>query len=389
LDVAILAGTGSEGSGRSSGESDAELDFETDTQRARRLELQAYTRMDRSLKHSLLSIRDARRGIKNLEGQVDSVATTLEDEKMKNETKHLHLDALPALPPGTVLVAAPDGAWEVRSAKAATKTTTKTATKWSIDSDMFMRIALPGTMPVPQLFTFSAVGVETRKRQRWQLPQLTRLGVFVVMVLLYWTIEFSMCSYMCKPLFEYGDAPRTWKWDGPRFPYVIPTVTGRALGFKLGKDYRGVVLGSGRWGTGLEGWFSGAGNDAWWGGDADQMWRARERARKIRNGEPVGWGWSWIFGDADGAETMGRDAVLAKGRDGDGKNIDWAEVVAKEIEREVKVARAAGVKMPQKAGSWARWWHSDDDDYGNAMKEENGDLTGRGDGSMFDDEVVG
>jgi len=210
--------------------------------------------------------------------------------------------------------------------------------------------------------------------------------------MLYWIIELSMCSYMCKPLFEYGNAPRTWKWDGPRFPYVIPTVAGRALGFKLGKDYKGVVLGSGGWGTGLEGWFSGAGNDAWWGGDADQMWRARERARKVRTGEPVGRGWSWIWGGVgESAETMGRDAISMKGNDADGKNMDWVAMVAEEIEREIKTAKAAGIKMPQKAGKWAKWWHGDDDDdgYKDVAAKESGGVTDGGEGSMFDDEVVG
>lgn len=150
-------------------ESDVSNEALSKKERAHRLEMLSYDRMNKHLKTARLGIQDTKRGIDRLDKQV----ATLSDEH-----------TLPAV--------------------GCNKCTCQNCHK-SKDESKF-----EFTIRIPKLYTW--------RRQR---PALTWLGVIVFSFLVWFVAESLMCHQFCHP--KYASGRVNWSPSDPFFPYALPT----------------------------------------------------------------------------------------------------------------------------------------------------------------------
>ncbi|KAI0172146.1 hypothetical protein GGR52DRAFT_456512 [Hypoxylon sp. FL1284] len=202
-------------------------------------ELQVYDRMSKSLRTGLLGIRSAKKGIERLEDKVmhtehqaDKTHTDLNGSSVKTE---IDLPMKPSDPTSIALV-------------------------------------------VPALY---------RKHPKFKL---TKFGLFVLVVSIWYTIESIFC-FLYVPQYNCTEAvPCTWSPNEPYFPYAMPFMLdewatggkGRELTWKMGEEMGDVLAEASDWATGTD--FT----------QLDEMYmnvweRERHRRRLLRRGLTHKW----------------------------------------------------------------------------------------------------
>ncbi|KAH8593375.1 hypothetical protein B0O99DRAFT_688591 [Bisporella sp. PMI_857] len=184
-------------------------------------ETQTLERINRSMKKTSSSIRDARRGIERLEQQVTSVTAT--DKKKDN--------------------------FEERVASIEERLATVSKQMKTVNENFHI---LEFKVAVPRLWKQNSTQGTSRK---WRL---TWLGLVLVLLLTWFTAETAMCARFCHP--KASSTYVNWHPDDPFFPWAIPTKldqwTGKVASSALSGLWKGRSYGTNTasdWWIGREG----------------------------------------------------------------------------------------------------------------------------------------
>lgn len=201
----------------------------SDRERERRQELVAIERMNKTVKSSLRSIRDAKRGIEAIEDKVNH-STSSTTGTQNHEHKHTACPACMAHSPYYHL-----------------------------------------TIPIPRLWS--------RDPTKWKGVRFTWLGLIIAVFLTWYIAETVTCEFICHPL--YAGSATNWHPSDPFWGYALPVFLDRCTGGALGVVWNVV------WGFVVWVW------NAWTGGGDDEMGNMRwVEVPEVPPMPSLGKGWS-------------------------------------------------------------------------------------------------